>query len=313
MRPEPTPANPPLEIASETRTGAVSLTRDLWDMAKPRLTALVVMTTGVGYWLGFPAARSFELRPFFATLFGTALVAASASVLNQWREREYDRWMVRTADRPLATGRLGGAAAGAYALLAGFGGLSLLCIESRHIAAGLALATLVLYVLVYTPLKRMHSLNTIAGAVPGAIPPLIGWAAATGGLTTAAWSLALVVFLWQVPHFLAIAFLYKDDYARAGFRMLPTEDPGAVRTGRIALIYAVALLPAGIFPAMVGLGGPVFAAGAAALGVWFISRASRFERERTRERARGLFFGSLIYLPTLLLLLCLDPTTAVSR
>ena len=295
------------------RTGTPAVIRALWEMATPRLTGLVVVTTAVGYFLAFPAAKSFYLRPFFATMIGTALVSAAASVLNQWAEREHDRKMVRTGDRPLATGRLDGWAAAAYALIAGFGGLSIICIETNHIAAGIALATLTIYVLIYTPLKRRHSLNTIVGAVPGALPPLIGWAAASGTLSPAAWSLFLIMFLWQIPHFLAIAVLYRDDYARAGYRMLPVNDHESSRTGRMALLYSLALVPVSVFPAVVGLGGPVYAVGAFLLTGWYVWSATRFERARTRERARGLFLTSITYLPALLILLCVDSNDVVAR
>ena len=304
MRPDPIEARP---LASDVPARSRPLARDLLELAKPRLTALVVVTTAVGYWLAYPPARSFELAPWFLTMLGTALVAAAASALNQWSERDHDRAMDRTAERPLPSGRLGSAAVAIYSLATGFGGLSLLCVEANHLAAGIALATLVLYVLVYTPLKRRHSLNTIAGAVPGALPPLIGWAAASGGLEPAAWTLFLVLFLWQVPHFLAIATLHRDDYARAGFRMLPVTDPGP-RSGRLAFFYAALLVPAGTLPVLFGLGGPIYAAAAIGLGLWFAARAARFERAPSEGSARALFRASLVYLPALLVLLCLDPT-----
>lgn len=291
----------------------VPLGRDLWDLTKPRLTGLVVVTTGVGYWLAAALSDAFGVRRFLATLVGTALVAISSSVLNQWAEREHDRHMVRTEARPFATGRFGGPWAALYALLAGFGGLSILCVEANHLAAGVALVTLLVYVLVYTPLKRLHSLNTIAGAVPGALPPLIGWAAVSNSLPPVAWSLFLILFLWQVPHFLAIALLHREDYARAGFRMLPVDDPDSRRTGRMAVLYALTLVPASLLPAVMGLGGPVYAVGAGLLSLWFLARAVRFQRERTRESARSLFLSSLAYLPGVLFLLCLDPSAPYLR
>ena len=304
------PASPtPSSIPGATTP---SIVRDLWDMAKPRLTGLVVVTTAVGYFLAFPESKSLYLRPLFATLFGTALVSAAASVLNQWAERVHDQKMARTADRPLATGRLDGMTAAAYALIAGFGGLSMICIETNPIASGIALATLLIYVLIYTPLKRRHSLNTIVGAVPGALPPLIGWAAASGSVPPAAWSLFLILFFWQIPHFLAIAVLYREDYTRAGYRMLPVGDDDGQRTGRMAMLYALALVPVSIFPSILGLGGTIYAVGAFLLSAWFVRSASRFERERSRERARALFLTSIAYLPALLTLLCVD-SNDVSR
>ncbi len=298
---------PARTINSPLRTAPrASLRADLWELAKPRLTGLVVVTTAVGYWLAFPAAQSFLLRPWLATLLGTALVSASASVLNQWFERDHDREMRRTRERPIASGRINGPTAATYAFLAGFGGLSLIYFEANPLASGLALTTLLIYVAIYTPLKRKHSLNTIVGAIPGAIPPLIGWAAASGQLTPAAWSLFLILFLWQIPHFLAIAVLYRDDYASAGYLMLPVRDPKSARTARMALLYSVVLVPASVLPAVIGLGGTVYAIAACLLSLAFFHRALRFERAPSRDNARALFLASIAYLPSLLIFLCAD-------
>ncbi|MHC4935893.1 MAG: heme o synthase [Planctomycetota bacterium] len=290
---------------------APGVLRELYELAKPRLTMLVVLTTAVGYFLAHPAGRILPLRSLLMTLVGTALVAASSSVLNQWIERDRDRRMPRTRRRPFATGRFDGSVATLYALIAGLGGLSILCVEANPLAAGVALVTLVLYVAVYTPLKTRHSLNTIVGAVPGALPPLIGWAAASGSLPPAAWSLFLIVFLWQIPHFLAIATMYREDYRLGGFRMLPVEDPSGIRTARTALLYTVLLVPVGLFPALLGLAGPIYATAAGLVGVYFLAMAIRFERDPSRPRARRLFFASLLHLPVILLFLCLDSREAI--
>ncbi len=290
-----------------------SLRADLWELAKPRLTGLVVVTTAVGYWLAHPPAQSFLLRPWLATLCGTALVSAAASVLNQWYERDHDREMTRTRGRPIASGRVTGFTAATYALLTGFGGLSLICLEANPLASGLALTTLLVYVAIYTPLKRKHSLNTIVGAIPGAIPPLIGWAAASGQLTPAAWSLFLILFLWQIPHFLAIAVLYRDDYENAGYLMLPVRDPKSTRTAKMALLYSVVLVPASVFPAVIGLGGTVYAIAACILSLAFFHCALRFERDPSRDNARALFLASIAYLPTLLIFLCANSLPQVGR
>ena len=291
---------------------APSVVRDLYELAKPRLTALVVVTTAVGYYLAFPSAKSFLLRPWLMTLLGTALVSAAASVLNQWIERDRDLRMPRTRTRPFATGRLEGWVAALYAIVAGLGGLSILCVEANPTAAGIALATLVLYVVVYTPIKTRHSLNTIVGAIPGALPPLIGWAAAAGTLPFAAWTLFLIVFFWQVPHFLAIATMYRDDYRSGGYAMLPVTDVDGAKTGRMAALYAIILAPVALLPALVGLAGPTYAILSLPLGIGFAAVAMRFERQRSRARARQLFLVSLVHLPALLILLCLDSRELVT-
>ena len=184
---------------------------------------------------------------------------------------------------------------------------ALLLVGANPLAAGVALVTFVLYVLAYTPLKTLTSLNTVIGAIPGALPPVIGWSAATGRLGVEAWALFLIVFLWQFPHFLAIAWIYRDDYQRAGFRMLTVGDPRGRMTGCQAVSYALALIPAGLLPAMVGLAGPIYFAGAMLLGVLYLFAAARFWLEASDRRARRLLRASFVYLPAILLLLLLNP------
>ena len=301
----------PIPEVAAPAAAVPSLGRDLWEMAKPRLTGLVLVTTGVGYFLGLPLASAGSWTALLATLLGTGLVSAAASVLNQLAEREYDQRMLRTADRPLAAGRLQGWAAGLYALLASFIGLSLLCIESGHIAAGIALTTLWIYVAVYTPLKRRSAANTLVGAVSGALPPLIGWTAAGAPLNAGAISLFMILFVWQIPHFLAIAVLYRDDYARGGYRMLPVGEGGLERTAKTARRYSAFFIPVALLPSFVGLGGIAYGVGALLLSGWFLKVTMRFSSEPTRERARSLFLASIAVLPALLILLCAD--AAVGR
>jgi protoheme IX farnesyltransferase len=187
------------------------------------------------------------------------------------------------------------------------GGTLILAVGTNSLAALVALATFGLYVAVYTPLKRVTTLNTAIGAVPGALPPVIGWAAATGRLGWEAWALFLIVFLWQFPHFLAIAWIYRDDYARGGHRMLPSVDPTGALTGRQAAGYALALVPAGLLPAVAGLAGPLYFAGALALGLGYLAAAVRFWGIASDEAARGLLRASFLHLPGVLLLLVLNP------
>ncbi|HWP99330.1 MAG TPA: heme o synthase [Vicinamibacterales bacterium] len=280
--------------ANPARTRAA----DLLQLSKPRLNALVIATTAGGYYMGLPAAPQPALGAAFVhTMIGTALVAASASAFNQIAERRTDGLMVRTRLRPLPDGRMQPAEAAFFAAAAGAAGLLQLALGAHPTAALVALATLLSYTLVYTPLKRRTSFATVVGAVPGALPPLIGWAAARGSLEPAAWTLFLIGFLWQLPHFLAIAWIYRDDYARAGLPMLPVLEPDGASTGRQSVLYAAALLPAGLAPAALGLAGPSFVGAAIALGAGYLWLAVRFARRRTPAAARRLFVGSLVYLP----------------
>jgi protoheme IX farnesyltransferase len=239
-------------------------------------------------------------------LIGTALLFAGASALNQLLERHSDDLMPRTANRPLPAGRLqpqevfilGGALSA--------GGLIYLLAAGQALAAGLGAFALVSYVLIYTPLKRRTELNTLIGAIPGAVPPLLGWAAARGRLDTGALALFLIVFLWQVPHFLAIAWIYRDEYSRAGLRVLPVLDPAGVETGRQMIRYTVALMVASLLPFALGLGGCISGLGALGLGLIFVYTALAFARSPTIDHARFVFRTSLLFLPALLLLLVLD-------
>jgi heme o synthase len=291
------PVSTPIEIDK----GMVSV----WsDLIKARLTFLVLMTAGVGFYMGLPGAM--EWAGLMHLLLGTGLVAAGAAALNQWLEREHDAKMPRTEDRPLPSGRLRPETvlwAGATGALAGLGYLTVLV---SPLVAGLGAVTLTVYLFVYTPLKRVTWLNTAVGAVPGALPPLMGWVAARGGLEGGGWLLFGILALWQIPHFLAIAWLYRDDYARAGYAMLPAFDPKGRRTARQALGCALLLTGVSVMPAFWGMAGWTYLAGALVLGLGFSGLAAHFMAGVTEVRARRLFYGSIIYLPALLVSLALD-------
>jgi protoheme IX farnesyltransferase len=242
-----------------------------------------------------------------ATLLGTAFVAGGAGALNQWLERGRDSRMRRTAGRALPTGRITGGEALVFGGLIVLTGTGILMLGAGKLAAAIAFLTFALYVLVYTPLKTRTTLNTLVGAIPGALPPLIGWAAATGRLGPEAWSLFLIVFLWQFPHFLAIAWIYRDDYRRAGFRMLTGDDERGRMTGCQAVSYALVLVPAGLLPSALSLAGPVYSAGALLLGFVYLADAVRFWLDATDQRARRLLYSSFFYLPAILILMLLNP------
>jgi len=275
-----------------------SFASDALVLAKVRLNTLVVVTTAGGYYMA--AVNGVDLPQLAWTCLGTALVAGGASAINQVTERDTDRLMERTKNRPVAHGRMsvrtGSAIAAALSLL----GLAILWALVGTKPALVALATLLIYVLAYTPLKRRSSLATIVGAIPGALPPLIGWSAAGGPLgSPAAWTLFLIMFLWQLPHFLAIAWMYRDDYARAGLPMLPVVDKSGAVTGRQAMVWAATLVLFSLMPVLVGLTTMVYGIGALVLGVGLFIVTVRFAMRRSVATARGLFYASITYLPLL--------------
>jgi protoheme IX farnesyltransferase len=279
-----------------------------FSLTKPRLVLLVLATVAAGYFLGL----RWEFRPVTimtlgATLLGTALVAGGAGALNQWLERDRDAGMRRTANRALPSGRIAPREALLFGGLLVAAGTGVLLVGSGFLASAVAFLTFVLYVFIYTPLKTRTTLNTSVGAIPGALPPLIGWAAATGRLGPEAWSLFLIVFLWQFPHFLAIAWIYREDYRRAGFQMLTAQDARGRRTGCQAFSYALVLVPAGILPGIIGLAGPIFSVGALLLGLVYLADAARFWLDSTDARARRLLYSSFLYLPAILILLLVNP------
>jgi protoheme IX farnesyltransferase len=280
-----------------TLTAARSRAGDFLTLAKPGLNSLVVATTLGGYYMG--AGRDGSLRTLLLTGAGTALVAGGSAAFNQLLEREADARMRRTQTRPLPDRRLQPSEAALFGSVLCGAGLMMLALGANIMAAAVALVTLLTYAVVYTPLKLRTSFSTVVGAVPGALPPVIGWAAARGSVDASALALFAIGFCWQLPHFLAIAWIYREDYARAGFPMLPVLDPDGRSTARQAVAYSAALVPASLAPAALGLTGPWYAAGALFLGLAFLALAVRFAVTRTVPAARSLFFGSLLYLPAL--------------
>jgi protoheme IX farnesyltransferase len=277
---------------------------DFVALTKPRLNLLVLITTLAGLYLASPSGVPLDL--LLHTLVGTALVAGGAAALNQAWERATDARMRRTAARPIPGGRLRTAEGVAFGIVLSAAGLIELALAVNGLSALVAAATLVSYVLVYTPLKARTSLATLVGAVPGALPPVIGWAAATGEITLPAYVLFGIVFFWQMPHFLAIAWMYRDDYAAARIPLLPVLEPDGRRTGQQALLYAAALWPVSLLPVAAGLSGIPYAIVATSLGIGFIWLAAMFARQRSMYTARGLFLFSITYLPLLLGALVVD-------
>ena len=277
---------------------------DYIALAKPRLNLLVIMTSGVGFYVG--AIHRIDVVTLMHTMLGTALVAGGAAGLNQIYERDTDRLMHRTRRRPLPDGRLSVDEALMFSLALSSIGLVQLALRANLLAALAALVTLIVYTSIYTPMKLHTPAATLVGAVPGALPPLIGWAAARGTLPLEAWTLFAIVFCWQIPHFFAIAWLYRDDYRRAGFPMLPVIETDGYRTGRQAALFAALLVPAAVAPFFVGLAGPRYLAAALVLSLGLLAVATQFAFERSTHRARWLFFSSLIYLPVLWAFLMLD-------
>ena len=277
---------------------------DFIALTKPRLNLLVLLTTLGGIYLGSPSGVPFVV--LFHTLVGTALVAGGAAALNQVWERDTDALMRRTRTRPLPGGRMGAVEGTTFGVLLSAVGLIELAVAVNTLSAAVAALTLVSYVLVYTPLKRRTSLATLVGGIPGALPPVIGWAAATNTVTLPALVLFGIVFLWQMPHFLAIAWLCRDDYAAAGIPMLPVLEPDGRRTGQQALLYAAVLWPVSLLPTGVALSGLPYSIVATVLGFLLIGLAAAFARERSMVAARRLFLFSIIYLPLLWSALVID-------
>jgi protoheme IX farnesyltransferase len=276
---------------------------DYTALAKPRLNMLVVVSAAAGFAM---AGGDHETRRLVAMVIGTGLVAGGASAFNQIIERKADALMRRTRMRPMADGRLSPREALVFASVLTGAGLGVLAVGANLLSALVALLTLASYAIVYTPLKKRTSFSTVVGAIPGALPPVIGWAAAEGELSRGAWVLFGIVFLWQLPHFLAIAWMYREDYARAGFPMLAVIEPDGRSTARQAVIYAAALLPLSLAPTLVGMAGSTYFLGALTLTLFFVGLAVRFGLTRTAADARRLFFGSIIYLPLLWMLMIAD-------
>ena len=271
---------------------------DLLDLTKARLNLLVLITTFVGYWMG--ATGPIEWLRLLQAMLATALTAAAAAALNQVWERKIDMLMTRTAQRPLAAGRMQSGPALALGLGLGTAGTAWLWLAVNSLSALLAASTVVIYVLIYTPMKRRTAFCTLVGAVSGAIPPVVGWAAANPHLTLGAWVLFGVLFTWQMPHFLAIAWMYRDQYRGAGLVMLKSDDQTGVTTAVTSLIFTLLLTAVTMVPFNTGLAGSMYLGGALIINSVFFLAALHFVADRSRPVARRLFFASILYLPLIL-------------
>lgn len=291
--------------ATQTRVAGV---RGLWSaymaLAKAKLANLVVVTAGVGFVLA--DYHGFTIGRFALAMLGTMLAAWGANALNQVWEAGRDATMRRTRTRPIPAGLLSRTHGTLFGLASGAAGVTLLALLINPLAAALGALTILLYVLVYTPMKTRTSAATLVGAVVGAIPPMIGWAAAVGHLQFGAWALAGLLFVWQIPHFLALAWMYRDDYQRGGYHMLSRSDADGWLTASMALLYSLTLVPIALTTSWAGISAWPYTVGATLLGLWMAWLSWRLWRERTNRAARRLFIGSVLYLPALLLLLIVD-------
>jgi protoheme IX farnesyltransferase len=274
---------------------------DFAELVKARLTLLVLLTTAVGFYLG--AESPIDYLPLFHVVFGTAAAAAGAAALNQWWERRLDALMHRTKMRPVPAGRMRSLEALVLGLALSIFGVGYLAIACNALSAVLAAVTIIIYIFAYTPLKRTSTANTAVGSIPGAIPPVIGWAAARGTLNIEAWSLFVILVLWQLPHFFAIAWMYREDYSRAGFRMISSDDPTGERSASQSVFFCILLLIIAGLPAFLGMVTMFYLPAELLLGGLFVAVAMRFLRLRTTASARALFLTSIIYLPLLLIAL----------
>jgi protoheme IX farnesyltransferase len=291
-------------VSSPALAPARSAFADYLELTKPRITMMVVLTALVGFVMASP--RTLDLAALAAALVGTGLVAAGASTLNMFVERDIDARMHRTMRRPLPAGRLRPVDALAFGLAVTVAGVAVLLWTRGTTTAFVAALTWTSYLFAYTPLKPRTSLSTIVGAFPGALPPVIGWAAATGSVEPGAWVLFAIMFLWQIPHFLAIAWIYREDYARGGLPMLPVLDPEGLVTGRQAVANSLALLVVSLTPVLARMAGALYLWGAVALGIAFTAAAGVAAVRRTVSAARLLFLTSVLYLPALFGLLIVD-------
>lgn len=278
--------------------------RDYLELIKPRITILILICTAVGYWFG--CGSSFRLLILAHALLGTALLASGTSALNQWYEADSDAKMRRTRNRPIPGGRMTRSHGFVFGVFLSAAGFAELWYGTNLLTAALGLLTLLSYLFLYTPLKRRSPACTIVGAVPGAMPPLIGYAAAGRGLDAEAAALFLILFVWQFPHFDSIAWLYRDDYARAGIRMLPVIEPDGESTVRRVVVCSLLLIPISLLPHFLGMTGMVYAAAAVAAGLGLLYFSLRLGREKSLARAHALLLASVIYLPALLAVMVMD-------
>jgi protoheme IX farnesyltransferase len=276
--------------------------RDYLELSKSRIVLMVLITTAAGYLF---AAKHIDVKVLINTLAGTALVAAGTNALNQYVEREHDAKMRRTRLRPLPAGRIAPRDALLFASAIAVIGTVYLGLAVNWTTALLGAFTLTSYIFVYTPLKRMSTACTVIGAIPGAIPPLMGWTAATGSLALGGWIVFAILFFWQLPHFMAISWMYREDYGRAGFRMLAVEDADGAATARSAIGYSIALLAVSVLPPLFGLGSVAYSVAAALCGVAILAASVVFRFERSNRNARRLFMMSNLYLVVVMVLLVL--------
>lgn len=282
---------------SGSRADFIAKLRDYCTLTKPEVNLLILMTTSAGYYLG--SQGSFRAGKLFSTLVGTLLVASGTATLNQFMERRYDAQMRRTANRPVASGRLSAREAFCFGLSLSVAGGLYLAVAVNTLAAMLAISTLLGYLLVYTPLKRKTPLCTLLGAIPGAMPTLIGWAGASGGIGRNAWLLFAILFLWQFPHFLAIALMYREDYARAGFRMLPRFDTEGRFTKAEIIVFTVVLVCMTMLP-LAGRSGTIYLLSMFAAGAFFLYHTTKLARSASKAQASRVVHASVIYLPVVL-------------
>ena len=278
--------------------------KDYIALTKPRITWLILMSTGVGYFFG--ARGGWHWLTLLHTIIGTGLIASGTAALNQWYERAADAKMKRTQARPLPSGRLSASNALIFAILISVAGFIELFVAVNALTGWLGLFTLLSYLFIYTPLKQRSPHSTTIGAIPGAMPPLIGYSAASGTLTWDAWILFAILFFWQFPHFYAIAWMYREDYERAGIRMLPVVEPDGESTARRILLYSLILIPISMIPKFLAMTGNLYLVGALALGLFFLYAGVRVSFDRTRQQARRVLLASVVYLPILYGLMLFD-------
>jgi heme o synthase len=284
--------------SNEVEKSRPRFVRDLIELVKARLTLLVLLTTAVGFYLG--AEGPINWTALLQAVLGTAAAAAGAAALNQWWEHRLDALMRRTQSRPVPAGRMRPAEALAIGSALSIFGVTYLAIVCNALSAALAAITIIIYIFAYTPLKLVSTFNTALGAIPGALPPMIGWAAARGTLNAGAWMLFTILFLWQLPHFFAIAWMFRDDYARAGFQMISGDDRTGERSASQSVFFSMLLLIVAGLPAYLGIATVFYLLAELILGGIFVAVAMRFLKTRARSDARRLFLTSIIYLPLLL-------------
>jgi protoheme IX farnesyltransferase len=293
-----------IDSEAETRSVLPGFVRDLIELVKARLTLLVLLTTAVGFYLG--AEGPINWTALLHTVFGTAAAAAGAAALNQWWEHKLDSLMQRTQSRPVPAGRMRPTEAVIIGSALSIFGVTYLGFVCNALSAVLAAITIIIYIFAYTPLKLVSTFNTALGAIPGALPPMIGWAAARGTLDAGAWMLFAILFFWQLPHFFAIAWMYRDDYARAGFQMISTDDATGARSASQSVFFCMILFVVAGLPAFIRMATVFYLLAELILGGAFIAVAMRFLKTRAHSDARRLFIASIIYLPLLLAALVLS-------